>query len=109
MLRQAEVAEDLGADPVVAQVGRQAELDVGLDRVEAVLLELVGAQLVEQADPAPLLGEVEQHALALALDLRQRGGELLAAVAAQAVEDVAGQALAVDAHQHVLAARRPRP
>ena len=63
---QAEVAEDLGADPVVAQVGGQAELEVGLDRVGALLLQLVGAQLVEQADPAPLLGEVEEDAPALA-------------------------------------------
>ena len=30
---QAEVAEDLGADPVVAQVGGQAQLEVGFDGV----------------------------------------------------------------------------
>ena len=101
---QAEVAEDLGADAVVAQVGRQPELDVGVDRVEALLLELVGAQLVQQADAAALLGEVEQHAPALLLDRRQRRLELLAAVAAQRVEDVAGEALGVDADQHVLGA-----
>ena len=104
MLRQPEVDEDLGADAVVAQVGGQAELEVGVDGVEALLLELVGAQLVEQADAAALLGEVEQHALALALDHRQRRLELLAAVAAQRVEDVAGEALGVDADEHVLGA-----
>ena len=104
-----EVDEDLGADAVVAQVRRQAEALVGLDRVEAVLLQAVGAQLVQQADAAALLGEVEQHALALALDHRQRRFELLAAVAAQRVEDVAGEALRVHAHEHVGAARRPRP
>ena len=32
---EAEVGEDLGSDAVVAQVGREAELEVGLDRVEA--------------------------------------------------------------------------
>ena len=101
---QAEVAEDLGADPVVAQVGGQAELEVGLDRVGAFLLQLVGAQLVQQADPAPLLGEVEEDAAALALDHRERRFQLFAAVAAHAVEDVAGEALAVDADQHVLGA-----
>ena len=53
---QPEVDEDLGADPVVAQVGGQAEPEVGVDGVEALLLELVGPQLVEQADPAALLG-----------------------------------------------------
>ena len=104
MLAQAEVAEDLGADPVVAEVGGQAELEVGLDRVGALLLELVGAELVEQPDPAPLLGEVEEDAPALLLDHRERRRELLAAVAAHAVEDVAGEALAVDADEDLLGA-----
>ena len=103
--RQAEVDQDLGADAVVAQVGRQAELEVGVDGVIALLLQLVGLELVEQADAATLLGEVEQHALALGLDHRQRRLQLLAAVAAQRVEDVAGQALGVHADQHVLLAR----
>src|SRR3712207_8550117 len=48
--RQAEVGEDLVADPVVAHVRREAELEVRLDGVEPVLLELVGLELVEQAD-----------------------------------------------------------
>ena len=107
--RQAEVDEDLRADAVVAQVDRQAELEVGVDGVEPAVLQLVGVELVEQADPAALLGEVEQHAAALALDHRQRRLELLAAVAAQRVEDVAGQALGVHAHEHVVVRRRPRP
>ena len=38
------------------------------------------------------------------VDLRERLLELLAAVAAQRVEDVAGEALRVDAHEHVLGA-----
>ena len=101
-LAEPEVDEDLGADAVVAQVGRQAELQVRVDGVEALLLELVGAQLVEQADPAALLREVEEHALALLLDAHERVLELLAAVAAQRVEDVAGQALGVDADEHVV-------
>ena len=107
--RQPEVDEDLRADAVVAQVDRQAELEVGVDRVHPLVLQVVGAQLVQQADPAALLGEVEQDAGALALDHRQRGLELLAAVAAQRVEDVAGQALGVHADEHVVDARRRRP
>ena len=102
--RQPEVDEDLRADAVVAQVDRQPELEVRVDRVVALVLQLVGAQLVQQPDPAPLLGEVEQHAAALLLDHRQRRLELLAAVAAQRVEDVAGQALRVHADEHVLGA-----
>ena len=55
-------------------------------------------------DAAALLRHVEQHAAALALDLRERMLELLAAVAAERVEDVARQALRVDADEHVLGA-----
>ena len=85
------------------------ELEVGVDGVEALLLQLVGPQLVQQADAAALLREVEQDALALLLDAQQRVLELLAAVAAQRVEHVAGQALRVHAHQHVVLVRRRRP
>ena len=43
------------------------------------------------------------------LDPAQRPLELLAAVAALRVEDVAREALGVDADEHVLGARRRRP
>ena len=102
--RQPEVGEDLDADPVLARVGGEAELEVRLDRVEALLLQLVGLQLVQQADAAALLRHVEEHAALLGADPRERELELLAAVAAQRVEDVAGEALGVDAHEHVLLA-----
>ena len=102
-MRTPRSAQDLRADAVVAQVGREAEPLVGLDRVEALLvLQPVGADLVLEPDAAALLAHVEQHAAALGLDHLQRGLELLAAVAAQRAEGVAGQALAVDAHQHGL-------
>src|SRR6266545_6725987 len=100
--RQTEVGQDLVADPVVPHVRLEAELDVRLDRVEPVLLELVRAQLVEQSDAASLLRHVEEHAALLGCDPTQRVLELLAAVAAQRVEDVPGQTLRVDAYEHVL-------
>ena len=99
-VRQAEVDEDLRAYAVVTQVGGQPELEIGVDRVEPLLLELVGVELVEQADSASLLREIEQDAAALLVDHRERRLHLLAAVAAQRVEDVARQALGVDAHEH---------
>ena len=100
--REPEVDEDLRADPVVAQVSREAELEVGVDGVEALLLELVGAELVEQSDPPALLAQVQQHADALLLDHRQRRLQLLAAIAAQRVEHVTGQALRVHADEHIV-------
>src|SRR5204863_3772291 len=90
---EAEIDEDLRSNPIVAQVRGQPQAQVGLDRVEAFLLQLVGAQLVQQADAAALLGEVKDHSLALALDHRKRRFQLLAAVASQRVKNVGRQAL----------------
>ena len=50
---QPEVGQDLVPEAVLARVGREAELDVRLDRVEALLLELVRPQLVQEPDPLP--------------------------------------------------------
>ena len=101
---EAEVGEDLVADPPVARVHGEAEREVCLDGVEPLGLELVGAQLVEKPDPAALLRHVEEDAAPLARDLRERLLALLAAVAEKRVEDIAGEALGVDADEHVLGA-----
>src|SRR6266542_1643543 len=101
-----EVDQDLRADAVLAVVHRQAQLQVGVDGVAAALLEAVGAQLVGQADAAPLVAaQVHDHALPRLGDAPQRAFELGAAVAAQAAERVPGEALGVDPHQHVVLAR----
>ena len=49
--------------------------------------------------PRPFLVLVDQQAAAFAGDALERDLELRAAIAAQAVEHVAGQALRMDAHQ----------
>ena len=77
----------------------EAEALVGFDRVEAGVLQFVGLQLGHQADAASFLLLVDQDAGAFVADHRQRKFELLAAIAAQGMEDVAGQALGMDAHQ----------
>src|SRR5262245_42061516 len=46
----AEVAQDLCPDAVVAQILAEAELEVRLDGVAALILERVGADLVRQPD-----------------------------------------------------------
>ena len=69
-----------------------------------LVLEVVGAQLVVEADAAALLAHVDDDAAALLGDHLHRLLELLAAVAAHAAEDVAGDALAVHAHEHRLIA-----
>ncbi len=94
---------------VVAQLGGEAELLVGLDGIEPFLLQLVGVNLRRQADAAAFLPHVKQHAVAGGFDLRERGVELVAAIAAQRAEDVAGEALAVHAHERRLFSARSSP
>src|SRR5205807_2398592 len=89
--RQTEVRQDLRADAIVAEIRRQPEAQVRVDGVQPLLLELVRAQLVEQADSSALLGQVEQHPQTFPFNHRQRRLELFAAVTAQRVEHVAGQ------------------
>src|SRR5204863_3884706 len=50
-----EVLQDLDADAVVALIRLEAEPLVGFDGVEPLLLQLVGANLVGEADAAPFL------------------------------------------------------
>src|SRR5207249_3960421 len=105
-LVQVEVGQDLHADAVVAAVGGEAERLVGLDGIEALLLlELVGTHLVAEADATALLPHVDEDAAALGSDLLEREVYLLAAVAAHRVEDVAGDALGVDADEDGLGRR----
>ena len=89
--------EDGGGELEVAAVGFVAEFEVGFDGVEALVLELVGAELGHEADAAALLLLVEEDAGAGVGDGGHGELELLAAVAAEGVEDVAGEALGVDA------------
>gem|GEM_PF-6598449 len=82
-----------------AAVGLEAELDVGFHGVEALVLQLIGFEFRHQADAAALLLLIEQNAGASLGDFAQGKLELQAAVAAQRVEDVSGEALGVNAHE----------
>jgi hypothetical protein len=63
-----------GSFGVIARVGREAEVHVGLQCVEAVFLKRVRAQLVEKTDAAALVpGRIDQDASALGGDGPQRG------------------------------------
>src|SRR5690625_4062869 len=47
-----QVAEYQRGTGVIALIGGEPELQVGLDRVEALILQMIGTQLVDQPDPA---------------------------------------------------------
>src|SRR5689334_12879907 len=77
----AEVAQHLRRNPVVAAVVLEAELKIRLYRIEPLVLQRVGANLVRQTDATALLVHVQQHTLAGLVDALQGGGQLLATVA----------------------------
>src|SRR5262245_38457967 len=55
-----QAAKDLGADAVIALIRLEAEALVGLNGIEALVLERVSPQLVGQANAAPFLVEIQQ-------------------------------------------------
>ena len=88
-LVHAEMAQHLRPATIIALVGLEAEMHVGVNRVEPFLLQLVRLNLVHKAYAAALLLHVYQHALAFLLYHLHSLVQLLAAVATLASEDVA--------------------
>ena len=84
---------------VTAQVRVESQALVGFHGVGAMVLQLVSAELVEQADAAALLMLVDEQAAALLGDALERNFKLRAAIAAQAVKHVSGEALGMNANQ----------
>src|SRR6266849_1783131 len=100
-LHHFQVVELLEPVDLLRVVGHQAHL-AHAAVPQDLRADPVRAQLVDQADAAPLLVEVHQDALPRLVDHLQRPVELWPAVAAAGPEHVPRQALGVDAHQHRL-------
>src|SRR5437660_213204 len=80
----------------LAAVDRQAQLDIGVDRVETAILQLVGLQLVGDPDAPPLVAAQVHHGAETGLgDHAQGRVQLGAAVTPPGPEHVPGEALAV--------------
>ena len=94
-----EPTQHRGGGGPVASVDGKAKGDVGVDRVEAVVLERIRPHLVEEPDPPSLVTEVQEHATVGATKKLERALELLPAVTAQRAERLAGQAFGVQAHE----------
>ena len=97
---------NLGADAVLAGIDGEAELDVGLHGVAALVLQVVGAELLAEPDaPALVAAQVDHRADSFRGDRRQGLLQLSAAIAAQRTEDVSRQALGV--HPYKCSSRSP--
>ena len=99
--RDPEVGKDLRPYPVVAGIGRKTQFEIRLDGVPPVVLEVVGGQLVEEPDPPALVTpDVDNDPLTGLTDGLHGRLELKTAIATEAGEHVAGEALGVSPHQN---------
>ena len=91
--------KDARAQFIVALVGFEAEMMIGFNGVVPGVLELIGLQLIHQADAPSFLKLIDQDSGAAFGNSFQREVELIAAIAAAGPEHIAGQALGMDAQQ----------
>jgi hypothetical protein len=97
-----QVAQHERGKVVGALVGIAAEQKIGVNCVVTLVLEIVGPQLIEQADSAALLSQIDQDTGALLRDPLQRQMELCQAIATQGPEDLACEALGMHSGENVL-------
>lgn len=71
-----KLTQNLRADVIFPLIPAEAQREIGLQRVHPTVLQLVGAQLVDQTDAAPFLPEIEQDAPSLPFNLRHGRGKL---------------------------------
>ena len=89
----AEVGKDACSCTILTKVGSEAECNVCLYCVHALVLQVVGAELVYQSYAPAFLTQVEEHAPTLLLYAAHGFGKLFAAVAAKGAKGIAGETL----------------
>src|SRR6185369_14092366 len=97
---KAHVLEHLGGGGEDALVGFEAEALVRLDGVEALVLQFIGLELVDEADAAAFLREIEQYACAMLADDADGAAYLIAAIAFERAQQVAGETFRMQAHEN---------
>jgi hypothetical protein len=98
-LAYAERFQNFRGKSELAVIGLKTEAFVGLNRVEAGILQFVSLQFCHQANAAAFLLFVDQDSRARVANHGKSHFKLLSAVASQGMENVAGEALRVNAHQ----------
>ena len=101
--RNRQMPKDCARQRVIPQIALEPELFVRLHRIGAAVLQFIGAQFVHQPDPPAFLELVDDEPAPLGGNFAEGDFELGPAIASQAMENVSGQALRMDAQQR----RRP--
>ena len=95
----AKLVQDRGGQTEISAIRREAQRVVGIDRVEAAVLQRVRLQLRHQADAAALLILVDHQPAPFLGDGPHGDLQLVVAVTAQRPEHLAGEALRMDAQE----------
>jgi hypothetical protein len=90
----------MGCNTVIALIVVKAEGGVGVESIEAVVLQLICPHLVGETKPAAFLRQIENDAAAEIFEQRHSEPKLVAAVAAPRAEHVAGQAGGMQPHRN---------
>ena len=96
-----QIAQDLRADEVLTLISLEAQCKICLKRIHALILQLVSAKLVYQADATTFLAHIQNHAAALFVNRAHSGSELITAIATQGTECIASKAFRVNANQQI--------
>ena len=97
-LAYAERFQNFRGKSKLTVIGLKTEAFVGLNRVQAGILQFVSLQFCHQANAAAFLLFVDQDSRARLANHGKSHFKLLPAIASQGMENVAGQALGVDAY-----------
>src|ERR1700722_18684904 len=100
-----EIAQDRDRQTEIPVVRLESEGPIGLNGVDAGVLQLIGLQLRHQADASTLLIFVNHHATPFIGDSLQGHCKLVATIAGQRAQRLAGEALRMKAQQRPVLAQ----
>ena len=88
-----KVGKDAGTCAILPEVSGEAQCDVSLHGIHALVLQVVCPQLIDKTNATPLLAKIEQHSPALFLYTTESLGKLFTAITAQRPEGIACKTL----------------
>ena len=86
-----QLLEDFRRRLIDSFIRVEAQLFVGIHRVQPIVLQFVGPQFVDQADAPAFLGKVEQDAGTDTGDFGDGAAQLVTAVSTQRAQQIAGE------------------
>ena len=89
----AEVCKDAGPCTALTEVSGEAQCNVSLHGIHALVLQVIGPQFIDKTYATPLLTQVEQYSPALFLYTTESLGKLFTAITAQGPEGIACKTL----------------